>query len=142
VLDAAPGRFDPDVGEAGADLIRATGRDDVPAAVAAALDAVEDGSWPTLAQAIEPDIRHMPRPLRAEAGRDVLAATLGLVIVGTLLDAGWGRASRWVSSVLIPPDGAVVDVRDLAEQAVGSGNADELRALLQLPAGAAPGVAV
>ena len=132
VLDCAPERFDVPVGEANAALVEATGCDSVPAAMAAILEAIADGSWVQLARAIDPDIRSAPPALRAALGRDALVGCLGRAVSGRLLDAGWHRSSRWMTSALVNPDGEDVDVRVLIEQALDSADPLTLRELLAL----------
>ncbi len=129
VLDTSPERFDIAV-DAGAELMRATGQDSISSAVATAVDALAEGSWPRLARAIEPGVGSAPPPLRATAVRDVMVGCLAHTISGLLRDAGWESASRWLTTVLLDPDGAVVDVRELIEQAVDSGDPAAVRALL------------
>ncbi|MEU2615716.1 M48 family metalloprotease [Micromonospora sp. NPDC007271] len=129
VLDAAPERFEGALREAGAQLAEVTGQDSVRRAVAVAADTVADGSWLRLARALDPEIGRLPPPVRTEAGRDVLVASLGRALSGVLLQAGWARASRWTAAVLVNPAGELIDVADLVEQAV-NGNPAQLRALL------------
>jgi len=130
VLDCAPERFDVPVGEANAALVEATGCDSVPAAMAAILEAIADGTWLRLARAIDPEIGSAPPALRAAVGRDVLVGCLGRAVCGGLLDAGWHRSSRWLTSALVNPDGEDVDVRQLIEQALDSADPASLRPLL------------
>jgi hypothetical protein len=132
VLECAPERLDVPVGEANAALVEATGCDSVPAAMAATLEAIADGRWGQLARAIEPEIGSAPPALRVAIGRDVLVGCLGRAVSGCLLDAGWHRSSRWMTSALVNPDGEDVDVRVLIEQAVDSADPSALRSLLAL----------
>lgn len=132
VLDCAPERFHTPVGEANMALVEATGCDSVPAAMAAVLEAIVDGSWVQLARVIDPDIPSAPPALRAAVGRDVLAGCLGRAVSGCLLDAGWHRSSRWMTSALVNPDGEDVDVRVLIEQALDSADPSTLGALIAL----------
>ncbi len=129
VLDTSPERFDSIV-DAGAELMRATGRDSIPGAVIAAVDALAEGGWPRLARAIEPGVGSAPPPLRATAVREVMVGCLAHTISGLLRDAGWERASRWLTTMLLDPDGAVVDVRELIGQAFDSGDPTPVRVLL------------
>jgi Zn-dependent protease with chaperone function len=130
VLAGAAERFDASAEEARSVLAKATNQDSIPEAIAAAIDAVGDGTWPRLARAIEPRIRSAPARLRAFAARDVLAVCLGRAIAAALLDAGWSRASPWTTSVLIAPDGTAVDVRELLVTALDSGATGQVEALL------------
>jgi hypothetical protein len=130
VLAGAAERFDAPAEEARSVLAKATNQDSIPEAIAAAIDAVGDGTWPRLARAIEPRIRSAPARLRAFAARDVLAVCLGRAIAAALLDAGWSRASPWTTSVLIAPDGTAVDVRELLVTALDSGATGQVEALL------------
>jgi Zn-dependent protease with chaperone function len=132
VLDCAPERFDVPVGEANAALVEATGCDSARAAMAAILEAIADGTWVQLARAIDPEIGSAPPALRPSLGRDVLVGCLGRAVSGGLLDAGWHRSSRWMTSALVNPDGEDVDVRMLIEQALDSADPSTLRSLLAL----------
>lgn len=89
-----------------------------------------DMDWRGLARRIEPSIRTEPPPGRDALARAVLSDCLGNVISMRLVDSGWERASRWVTAVVISPDGRSVDVRELIEQAVDSGDATQVRALI------------
>jgi hypothetical protein len=137
VLDSAPERFDVPADEARSALAKATGRDSAAEAIAAAVDAVGDGTWPRLARAIDPEIGSAPAPLRATIARDVMAGCLGRAVDAALLEAGWDRASRWMTSVVVAPDGAVVDVREVLEQALDSGEVGPVRALVHAAAAGA-----
>lgn len=130
VLDCLPERFDIPVAQAYEALVEATERESAPDAMTAALEAIADGSWVRLARAIDPEIGSVPPALRSAIERDVLVACLGRAVSGCLFDAGWHRASRWMTSVLISPDGEDVDVRELVEQAVVSADPATLRSLL------------
>jgi Zn-dependent protease with chaperone function len=131
VLAIAPERLDAPAAEARHELIKATRRNSAPGAIAGALDAIGDGTWPSLARAIAPEIRSAPAELRAAAARDVLEGCLGRAISATLLDAGWDRASRWMTSIVIAPDGTVVDVHELLETALDSGETGPVLAVLK-----------
>jgi len=98
--------------------------------MAAILEAIADGTWLRLARAIDPEIGSAPPALRAAVGRDVLVGCLGRAVCGGLLDAGWHRSSRWLTSALVNPDGEDVDVRQLIEQALDSADPASLRPLL------------
>ncbi|ORT46916.1 hypothetical protein KBI5_22615 [Frankia sp. KB5] len=89
-----------------------------------------DTGWRGLARRIEPSIRAEPPPGRDALARAVLSDCLGSLISMRLVDSGWERASRWVTAVVISPDGRTVDVRELIEQAVDSGDATQVRALI------------
>jgi hypothetical protein len=114
----------------------ATGSRSTDAAVAAALDAIEDGDWVRLAESVEPAVRRMPPLLRRPAARDVLAGCLGVAVAGRLLDRGWRRATRWLTSVVRSPAGEVLDLQEMVAAAVDAGCAGPLRDLLAAPAGA------
>jgi len=132
VLDCSPEQFDPPFDQARAALVQATGFDVAPEAMTATLDAIADGSWVRLARAIDPEIDSAPTELRAALDRDVLVGCLGTAVSGCLLDAGWRRSSRWLTSVLVHPSGEDVDIRHLIEQALDSADPTPLRSLLAL----------
>lgn len=132
VLDCAPERFDAPVDEAYAALVDATGSASVPGAMSAAVDAIADGSWMRLARAIDPEINSVPPALLPAISRDVIVGCLGRAVSGRLLDAGWHRASRWMTSVLVSPEGEDLDIAELVERAVDSADPESLRALLAL----------
>jgi Zn-dependent protease with chaperone function len=133
---AEPQAFLPPVWEAYSALRVATGSRSTDAAVAAALDAIEDGDWVRLAESVEPAVRRMPPLLRRPAARDVLAGCLGVAVAGRLLDRGWRRATRWLTSVVRSPAGEVLDLQEMVAAAVDAGCAGPLRDLLAAPAGA------
>ncbi|HEY8721734.1 M48 family metalloprotease [Pengzhenrongella sp.] len=133
VLDCAPERFGASADEAFEALRTATGRPSRQEALAAALDAIADGGWARLAQAIEPEIGSAPRALRAAASREVFVGCLGRAVSGRLLDAGWVRASRWLTQVVVDPDGVQVDARELISSAIDGADPTRLRSLLALP---------
>ena len=83
--DAEPQAYLPPVWEAYSALRVATGTRSTDAAVAAALDAVEDGGWVGLAESVEPAVRRLPPLLRRPAARDVLAGCLGVAVAGRLI---------------------------------------------------------
>lgn len=130
VLDCQPERFDVPVAEAYQALVEATGRESVPEAMRAAVDAIADGGWVRLARVIDPEIRSAPPELLTALSRDVLARCLGRAVSGSLMDAGWQRASRWTTSVLVSPEGDDLDVRELIQRAVHSADPAELRLLI------------
>jgi Zn-dependent protease with chaperone function len=134
--DAEPSAYLPPVWEAYSALRVATGTRSTDAAVAAALDAVENGGWVGLAESVEPAVRRLPPLLRRPAARDLLAACLGTAVAGRLLDRGWRRASRWLTSVVRSPTGEVLDLLEMVTAAVDSGEAGPLRDLLAAPTGA------
>jgi hypothetical protein len=131
--DAEPQAFSAPVWEACSALRLATGRRSTDGAVAAALDAVEDGSWIGLAGSVEPAVRRLAPLLRRAAGRDVLANCLGVAVAGRLLDRGWRRGSRWLTCVVRSPAGEVLDLQELVVAAVDTGSADPVRDLLATP---------
>jgi hypothetical protein len=81
-------------------------------------------------------VRRLPPLLRHAAARDVLAGCLGVAVAGRLLDRGWRRGSRWLTSVVRSPAGEVLDVQAMVAAAVDSGTADPLRTLLATPTAA------
>ena len=134
--DAEPNAYLPPVWEAYSALRVATGTRSTDAAVAAALDSVENGGWVGLAESVEPAVRRLPPLLRRPAARDVLAGCLGVAVAGRLLDRGWRRASRWLTSVVRAPTGEVLDLQEMVTAAMDSGDAGPLRDLLAAPTGA------
>jgi Zn-dependent protease with chaperone function len=134
--DAEPSAYLPPVWEAYSALRVAAGTRSTDAAVAAALDAVENGGWVGLAESVEPGVRRLPPLLRRPAARDVLAGCLGVAVAGRLLDRGWRRASRWLASVVRSPAGEVRDLQEMVTTAVDSGDAGPLRDLLAAPTAA------
>ncbi|WP_405773034.1 M48 family metalloprotease [Streptomyces sp. NBC_01538] len=112
-------------------LLSATGQDTPERALSATLDAVADGSWTRLARRIESGLRWVPAAARPTALREVMAGAVGTTLLGVLREAGWTYASRWLSTVLIAPDGTVVDLYELLVAAVDSGDPAAVRALLQ-----------
>ena len=134
--DADPHAYLPPVWETSSALRVATGTRSTNAAVAAALDAVEDGGWVGLAESVEPAVRRLPPLLRRPAARDVLVGRLGIAIADRLLDRGWRRASRWLITVVRSPGGDVLDLQEMIIAAVDSGSAAPLRDLLAAPTGA------
>ncbi|MFI6784818.1 M48 family metallopeptidase [Micromonospora sp. NPDC050276] len=132
LLDIAPERFEASLREAASHLVEVTGQEFVGGAVAAAADALVDGTWMRLAQAIDPEVGRLPQPMRAGAASDVLVGCLSHVIGGMLLEAGWARVSRWTASVLVGPDGALLDVEELLELAVDTGDPTRIRELLPI----------
>ncbi|KUL46182.1 hypothetical protein [Streptomyces regalis] len=111
-------------------LLAATGRQEPERAVAVALDAVADGSWPRLARRLEPDLRWMPAAVRPSIGRTVLASAVAPALTTVLRAAGWSYASRWLNSALTAPDGTVVDLHELVGDAVAAGDPGPVRAVL------------
>jgi Zn-dependent protease with chaperone function len=134
--DAEPHDYLPQAWEASSELRVATGARSTDAAVAATLDAVEDGRWIGLAESMEPAVRRLPPLLRHQAGRDVLAVNLAVAVAGRLLDRGWRRASRWMATIVRSPTGELVDLHELVGAAVDGGSAGPLRDLLAAPTGA------
>lgn len=133
LLDMPSGRLPQPARAVSRQLQEATSAPSAPAAVAATLVAVADGSWPKLARAIEPEVRRLPPRLRRPAERDVMEFTLGLTGSALLRDAGWEQRNRWTSSVLRSPAGRTVDLHELVVGALGAGDVTALRALLFPP---------
>jgi hypothetical protein len=134
--DADPHAYLPPVWETSSALRVATGTRSTGAAVAAALDAVEDGGWVGLARSVEPGVRRLPPLLRRPAARDVLIGRLGIAVADRLLDRGWRRASRWLITVVRSPSGEVLDLQEMIIAAIDSGSAATLRDLLATPTSA------
>ncbi|MBY8875874.1 hypothetical protein K7640_29005 [Micromonospora sp. PLK6-60] len=130
LLDLPPERFEANLEDDAAHLMQVTGQDSAAGAVRAAADAVADGTWMRLARALDPETGKVPPPMRAPASRAALTWYVGGVISGLLLAAGWTRASRWTVTVLVDPAGAPLDVEELVEQAVDSGDPTRIRELL------------
>ncbi|MEV1066183.1 hypothetical protein [Streptomyces sp. NPDC050263] len=104
-------------------LLDATGRDSSTEAVAAALDALADGSWPRLARRLEPALRRAPAAVRPTLSRTVLAGALSSPFAEVLCTTGWTYTSRWLSTVVTAPDdGRVVDLHELIGEALRSGD--------------------
>ena len=98
---------------------------------AAGLDALRDERhWRALAEIVEPEIEHVPPSVRPAAQRLGMVGCLTSLLTDVLMQAGWARATRWVATVRVAPDGSVVDVMELAERAVDSGDSAPLTALL------------
>jgi Zn-dependent protease with chaperone function len=131
--EAEPQSFSAPVWEACSALRLATGQRTTDAAVAVALDAVEDGGWAALAGSVEPAVRRLPRLLRPAAARDVLAGCLGVAVAGRLLDRGWRRGSRWLTCIVRSPAGEVLDLQEMVRTAVDAGAAGPLRDLFAAP---------
>ncbi|KPM54315.1 hypothetical protein ACG83_20340 [Frankia sp. R43] len=146
------------IDEARTALRGATGRDTAAEGVAAAVDALESVSterdsgaaveatregtdWRHLARRIDSSVSTVARPGRDAVARAVLAGCLGQVISADLLDAGWTSASRWTTAVLVAPDGRTVDLRELIDQAMETGDATPIRTLVAAGVSAtSPGV--
>ena len=111
-------------------LLSATGRPAPEQAVAVALDAMADGTWPGLARRLEPDLRWMPAAVRPSVSRTVLAGAMTPALTTLLRAAGWSYASRWLNSALTAPDGTVVDLHKLVSEAVEAGDPSPIRDLL------------
>jgi Zn-dependent protease with chaperone function len=138
VLDCEPERFDLPADKAYTALVEATGHLSIPDAITAAVDAITDGSWMGLARAIDPELGSVPSEMLTVLSRESFVSCLGRAVSGRLLDAGWQRASRWTTRVVVSPDGDDVDVRELIERAVVSANPGEVRLLLALANPPAP----
>jgi hypothetical protein len=108
----------------------ATGTASAAAAVAATADAVAAGRWPELAMAIDAEIEEVPARFRPLAERDLLIGVAGRPLAALLLDAGLPRASRWVASAVVLPDGSVADVSQILEDALATRDVAPVLALL------------
>lgn len=136
ILATDPERYFRPAGEDLAELLAMTRRDSRAEALAAAADAVADGSWPRLARRLEPGLRWVPPVARPVAAREAVAGCVGRVLGDALRDAGWEHAGRWLGSVLAAPDGTtVVDVHDAVVTALDTGDPGPVRELLQAAAG-------
>ncbi|MFI7411148.1 hypothetical protein ACIBU0_21045 [Streptomyces sp. NPDC049627] len=111
-------------------LLSATARQEPEQAVAAALDAMADGTWPRLARRLEPGLRWMPAAVRPSVSRTVLAGAMAPALTTLLRAAGWSYASRWLNGALTAPDGTVVDLHQLVSEAVAAGDPGPVRELL------------
>ncbi|MET8978941.1 M48 family metallopeptidase [Streptomyces sp. NPDC004539] len=112
------------------DLRTATGRAAPAEALAAALEALDDGSWPSLADRCDGRIRTAPPLARPELRRDTFRAAVVCGLEGVLRGAGWTSTVRWLGTVLTAPDGRVVDLDALVTGALAGADTTALRALL------------
>ncbi|MER6952846.1 M48 family metalloprotease [Streptomyces sp. NPDC000618] len=111
-------------------LLHATDRDSSTEAVAQALDALADGSWPRLARRLEPALRRAPAAVRPAFARSVLAGALSTPFAEVLCTTGWTYTSRWLGSVVTAPDGErVVDLHELIGEALIGGDPAPVLAL-------------
>jgi Zn-dependent protease with chaperone function len=115
-----------------ADLLEATRSDDARELLTALHHLVVDGQWRELAERLQPDVRHAPAAERELAQRVIAGTALSRTLVPALRAAGWQRASRWVRSPLVSPDGAVVEVRDVVDAALLTGGSAELDRLVDV----------
>ncbi|MFD7872521.1 M48 family metalloprotease [Streptomyces sp. NPDC059766] len=121
----------------------ATGHEAPEEAVAAALDAVADGTWPRLARRLEPQLRWMPATVRAVAAPQVVSTAVVQGLESVLHAAGWTHANRWINSVLVAPDGTtVVDLYEPITAALKDGDPEPVRTLLATAATAPKETAV
>ncbi|MHC5902905.1 M48 family metalloprotease [Streptomyces sp. S6] len=112
------------------DLRTATHRNTPAEALAAALDAVDDGTWPSLADLIDRQIRTAPAAVRPALRRDAFRTAVTSALETVLRADGWTSTVRWLSTVLTAPDGTVADLSLLVTEAVDSADASGLRDLL------------
>ncbi|ONH55577.1 hypothetical protein CcI49_28205 [Frankia sp. CcI49] len=136
VLDCPPELFDTPFQAAQAELMALTGRATPADAIAVALDRLTSDRTIAMAGG-----RRWPGRTPDPAGsvtasmpwtvpsRSALTDPLSAVISKALLDAGWSRASRWTSTVVTCPQGRTIDIRELIEQAVATGDTAAVRAL-------------
>ncbi|MGW0949366.1 hypothetical protein ACWD4O_43510 [Streptomyces sp. NPDC002623] len=111
-------------------LLHATGRDSSTEAVAQALEALADGSWPRLARRLEPALRRAPAAVRPVFARSVLAGALSAPFAEVLCTTGWTYTSRWLGTVVTAPDGErVVDLHELIGEALIGGDPAPVLAL-------------
>jgi hypothetical protein len=111
-------------------LLDAVGRDSSAEAVALALDALADGTWPRLVRRVEPALRWAPASVRPALTRSVLAGAVSPPFAEVLCTAGWTYTSRWLTTVVTAPDGGrVVDLHALLDEAVRSGDPEPVRTL-------------
>ena len=107
-------------------LVELTGARDRRAALAEVHRRVRDGTWQPLAHDLEPALGGAPD----DAERLVMSSAFGQLLVSQLRLAGWQRASRWVGSSLIGPDGTTVHVRDVIDVALQTGDCTDLDTLV------------
>lgn len=100
------------------------------AALTAAVASVTDGNWRAIAHSLEPDLRAEPDDVRKLAGPIVFSRGVARALAAPLRRAGWHRSNRWLATLLVAPDGSRVNVRDVVNQAVRTGDDRQLRALL------------
>jgi len=115
------------------DLRTATRRNTPAEALAAALDAIDDGTWPSLADLTDRQIRTAPRAVRPALRRDAFRSAVTSALETALRADGWTPTVRWLSTLLTAPDGTVADLSLLVTEAIDNADAAGLRAL---PAGA------
>ncbi|WP_329220263.1 M48 family metalloprotease [Streptomyces sp. NBC_01485] len=111
-------------------LLDAVRRDSSTEAVALALDALADGTWPGLARRVDPELRWVPATVRPALTRAALAGAVSPPFAEVLCLSGWTYTSRWLTSVVTAPDdGRVVDLHDLLAEAARSGDPEPVRTL-------------
>lgn len=111
-------------------LLDATGRDSSTEAVARALDTLVDGTWPRLARRLEPALRWAPAAVRPTIARSVLAGAVSTAFAEVLCTTGWTYTGRWLTTVVTAPDGGhVVDLSELLDEALRSGDPGPVLAL-------------
>ncbi|MCX5268465.1 M48 family metalloprotease [Streptomyces sp. NBC_00199] len=112
------------------DVLYAVRRDSSTRAAAAVLDALADGTGPLLARRLEPALRWAPATVRPALTRGVLANAASPAFAEALCAAGWTYSGRWLTTVVTPPDGgSAVDVHELLDDALRSGDLEPLRTL-------------
>ncbi|MCW2857360.1 MAG: hypothetical protein JWR52_2975 [Marmoricola sp.] len=79
---------------------------------------------------LDPDVRRLPQPLRADVAQRRAAGCVGAVIAAGLLDQGWQRVSPWTATVLEDPAGSEVDVVKTVHALVETRNAERLQELV------------
>ncbi|HVE74918.1 MAG TPA: M48 family metallopeptidase, partial [Mycobacteriales bacterium] len=85
-------------------LLSGTGSTTAAAAVDVAVGAIAAGTWPELAERIDPSVRQAPEPARALARRQVMSGALSHALARRLRDVGWKPASRWLATALVALD--------------------------------------
>jgi Zn-dependent protease with chaperone function len=108
----------------------ATRQESTEQALLVAGGAIADGSWPDLAQRLEPRLRRIPAAARPLPSRIVLTGAMAAALVTELRSVGWQYADRWSIGVLAAPDGTVHVLHDLLTTALDSGDPGPVHALL------------
>lgn len=130
VLNSPLGRFDFVPDEALAELKAATESPDARAALEAAADHIEAGTWREFTHRLDESLDEAPAAVMSDAELATMVNCVGTGLIVPLVNAGWRRAHRWLNQILEAPDGQLANVFEVVEDAVVSGSTGRLRSVI------------
>lgn len=130
ILSSRLGRFDYDPGPALADLKAAAESPDARAALESAAAHIEADTWREFTYRLDEDLENVPPEVKPFAELAAMVNCIGTGLIVPLVNAGWRRGNRWLNQIVESPDGDQLNVFQVVEDAISSGDSSRLRGVI------------